>query len=230
MYLNVHSYFSMGFGTLSPEELVQEAARMGIRRLALTDINNTSGAYPFIRACRKHKIEPVLGIEFRRDQEFLYCGIARTEEGWRNLCAFLTEYNLQQKSLPDRAPKLEDTLFIYRRTVCRPEDFRLNEYLGIRPQEAHRIRNSAWRHHAGRLVAFQSFTFQKEEGFKYREVAELLDISVNTVENQMGKSLKRIRQAVEPYLSEKQQKLPKKEYSKLLPLIALLIFSNFFLG
>ena len=175
MYLNVHSYFSMGFGTLSPEQLVEQAARMGIQRLALTDINNTSGAYPFLRACRKHGIEAILGIEFRRAQEFLYCGIARTEEGWRRLCGFLTEYDLQQKSLPDRAPRLEDTFFIYRRSPCPPEDFRPHEYLGVRAQEAHRIRNSAWRHHADRLVAFQSFTFQKEEGFKLHKLLRCID-------------------------------------------------------
>lgn len=40
------------------------------------------------------------------------------------------------------------------------------------------------------------FKLVKEEGLKYREVAELLDISVKTVENQMTLALKKIGSAI----------------------------------
>jgi len=35
------------------------------------------------------------------------------------------------------------------------------------------------------------------EGKKYREISEILDISVNTVENQMGIALKKLRKELE---------------------------------
>lgn len=41
------------------------------------------------------------------------------------------------------------------------------------------------------------FQLVKEENLKYREVAEILNISIKTVENQVGIALKKISQAIE---------------------------------
>ena len=42
MYLNCHSYYSLRYGTIPVEELVAQAAEMGIEAMALTDINVTT--------------------------------------------------------------------------------------------------------------------------------------------------------------------------------------------
>jgi RNA polymerase sigma-70 factor (ECF subfamily) len=44
------------------------------------------------------------------------------------------------------------------------------------------------------------FLLSREENMKYKEIAEHLDISVKTVENQMGKALKHLRERLGPYL------------------------------
>lgn len=51
MYLNCHTYHSLRYGTISPEDLVQQAKDMGVQAPALTDINTVTGIYDFIRAC-----------------------------------------------------------------------------------------------------------------------------------------------------------------------------------
>jgi len=38
---------------------------------------------------------------------------------------------------------------------------------------------------------------------KYREVADHLGVSIKTVENQMGKALKRLRSHLKPYILKK---------------------------
>lgn len=43
----------------------------------------------------------------------------------------------------------------------------------------------------------QIFVMVKEEGLKYRQVAELLEVSIKTVENQMGIALKKILDAMD---------------------------------
>lgn len=78
MYLNCHTYFSLRYGILSPEALVQAAVERGVTSMALTDINNTSCTYEFVRRCREAGIRPVLGLEFRREGQLLYIGLART--------------------------------------------------------------------------------------------------------------------------------------------------------
>ncbi|HNB92473.1 MAG TPA: PHP domain-containing protein, partial [Saprospiraceae bacterium] len=95
MFLNTHSWFSLRYGTLSPERLADTARSLGIRAMALTDINNTSCAWQYIEACRRNDVRPILGIEFRRDDgRMLYVGIARNNTGWANLCRMLSEVSL----------------------------------------------------------------------------------------------------------------------------------------
>lgn len=46
------------------------------------------------------------------------------------------------------------------------------------------------------------FKLVKEDGLKYKEVAALLDISIKTVENQMGIALKKLHQSIKIYFPE----------------------------
>ena len=69
MHLNCHTYYSLKYGTLSPEQLADAAQAYGLTSLVLSDINNTSCAYQFIKACERRNIKALLGIEFRRSQK-----------------------------------------------------------------------------------------------------------------------------------------------------------------
>jgi DNA polymerase-3 subunit alpha len=78
MYLSCHSYYSLRYGTFSPRELVEKAARWGVEALALTDINNTSCTSEFIRLCEAAGIKPLVGVDFRdAEQQCLYVGLAQ---------------------------------------------------------------------------------------------------------------------------------------------------------
>ncbi len=91
MFLNCHSWFSFHYGTLSIEKLLEEAQRLGVRKLVLTDINNTSGVLDFIRLAPKYGVEPVVGIEFRQGDDVRFIGIAKNNEGFEELNRFLSE-------------------------------------------------------------------------------------------------------------------------------------------
>jgi len=47
------------------------------------------------------------------------------------------------------------------------------------------------------------FLLNRYEDMKYREVANHLGVSIKTVENQMGKALKRLRSHLKPYILKK---------------------------
>ncbi|WP_414693530.1 PHP domain-containing protein, partial [Pedobacter sp.] len=47
MYLNVHSQYSLRYGTMTVKKLVEEACERGIAQLVLTDINNSTGIMEF---------------------------------------------------------------------------------------------------------------------------------------------------------------------------------------
>ncbi|MCC7467115.1 MAG: PHP domain-containing protein [Saprospiraceae bacterium] len=176
MYLNAHTYFSLRYGVFSPGQLVEAAAAHQIKALVLTDINNTSAALEFVRACQKHRIKPILGIEFRDDKHrFLYTGIARNNAGWSRLCAFLTEHSLNNKVLPAVAPPMDDVFIIYEREVKPFEMFRPNELLGIRPANAGKLVFSAWRHRPEQLVVWQPLTYPDAEGYRLHKLLRAMD-------------------------------------------------------
>jgi DNA polymerase III alpha subunit len=67
--LNCHTYFSLRYGTLSPQQLIEAAKANDVDTLVLTDVNNTSCSYEFVIRCVKEGIKPILGIEFHRDHK-----------------------------------------------------------------------------------------------------------------------------------------------------------------
>lgn len=105
MLLNVHSYHSLRYGTLSPKELVKMLLSLGYDRAVLTDINNSSGTLEYIRLCMEDGFDGLAGIEFRDGDRVLYIGVARNLEGFRELNEALSEANIQGRSMPDIAPQ-----------------------------------------------------------------------------------------------------------------------------
>ncbi|MCO6480363.1 MAG: PHP domain-containing protein, partial [Phaeodactylibacter sp.] len=163
MFLNCHTYYSLRYGTLSPEELVQRAKGWGISTLALTDINNTSCAGEFIRLCEREDIKPVVGIDFRRDGRRLYTGLARNAEGFYELNKLLTDCSLDGRALPDQPPLLENAWIIFPRLFKPITDFRENELLGIRPEHVARLFSHQLLKHQHKLVVLSPVTFAGDE-------------------------------------------------------------------
>jgi len=61
--LHCHSNFSFGDGASHPEDLVEEAARLGIGALAITDHNGLYAAVRHAQAAREAGIGSVFGAE-----------------------------------------------------------------------------------------------------------------------------------------------------------------------
>lgn len=139
MFINCHSWYSLRYGTMPVESLVEQAARLGIDRLALTDINNTTGMVDFVKACSNHGIHPLAGIEFRNQlHQLLYIGIARNNNGYRVLNDFLSYHNASGEPFPDR-PSLRDDVYIVYPLSSFRDDLCENEYIGVTPAEITRL-------------------------------------------------------------------------------------------
>src|SRR5436190_11223949 len=113
MYATAHSYFSLRYGTLSEEDIVGIAKKHGFPAVALTDINCSSGIFPFVKACEEQNIQPVVGIEFRKNNQWLYTGIAKNKQGFQELNEYLSTHNLSERPLPETAANFENAFVIY---------------------------------------------------------------------------------------------------------------------
>ncbi|PZE21466.1 DNA polymerase III subunit alpha [Paenibacillus xerothermodurans] len=80
VHLHVHSEYSLLDGASRIDDLVGEAARLGMKALALTDHGVMYGAIPFYKACQQHGIQPIIGCEVYYTAGSLHDRAARQEQ------------------------------------------------------------------------------------------------------------------------------------------------------
>lgn len=177
MYLNVHSQYSLRYGTLSIPQLMEEAKARGINQLVLTDINNSTGIMEFMRACDANEIKPIGGIEFRKDTKLLYIGIARNREGMKALNEFLTAYNFSGEPLPDQCPALPDVYVVY--PFSYKGALKENEFLGIHYEELHELFGKDLSELKSKLVVLQPVVVSDKLSYRLHEY--LRGIDLNTI-------------------------------------------------
>lgn len=179
MYLNCHTYYSLRFGTLSPRELLARAKVAGLRKIALTDINNTSCMLDFYQECLQQEIAPVAGIEFRSSAgKLLYIGLAKNNKGFYQLNQFLSSCSEEGRELPERAPVLADTFFIYPISYDLRQPLEEHEFIGIRPQEVSRLYSSPVRYALNKAVILQSVSFGGPEAYTLHCLLQAIDQNV----------------------------------------------------
>ena len=174
----LHTYYSLRYGTLSPSQLVAAAKAQGLSVLALTDINNTSCSYQFVKACEEENIKPIIGIEFRRDGKFLYTGLAKNAAGFRELNQLLTNSSLNSIPLPTIPPLMKNVFIIYEnypKDLTRLRDY---EYLGIRMDKVNALYRSPLEKYMDKLVVFNPATFLDESGFKIHKLLRAIDLNI----------------------------------------------------
>jgi DNA-directed DNA polymerase III PolC len=183
MYLNVHSQYSLRYGTMSIPALVEEASARGITQMAITDINNSTGVMEFMRECDEKGIRPIGGIEFRKDKKLLYIGIARNRDGMKELNDFLSEHNLEQKELPDSAIDFENAYIIY--PYGYSAELKANEYLGIRFDQLHQFYKADLAPIKEKLIALQPVFVGDKVQYRLHEYLRAIDL--NTLLTMIGK-------------------------------------------
>lgn len=178
MFLNNLSYYSLRYGTISIEQLVENAKLYGVKAMALTDINNTMGVFDFVKLCRIADIKPIVGIDFHRNGKTLYTGLARNTEGFRELNEFLSDHNLNKRTLPDIPPAFDYAFMIYPLASRATHELRDNEYIGVRPSELRKLLSTEFRHRHEKLIVWQPVSFSDAESFELHQNLRAIDNNV----------------------------------------------------
>lgn len=119
MIVHFHSFFSLRYGMMSPEEIVQrcESEAMSMRQkvpILLADINNVSGVSNYLRAARECKhILPLVGCDVRNGDTHLYLLLCESQLGFASMNEFLSEHLMGNKRFPSEAPGLQGVRVIY---------------------------------------------------------------------------------------------------------------------
>jgi error-prone DNA polymerase len=90
-HLHVRSGFSYGFGTSTPEELVETIAGLGVGSVALTDRDGLYGIPRFLRAAGEAGVGSIVGAEVSVEGGYLVL-LAEDAKGYRSLSKLVTSY------------------------------------------------------------------------------------------------------------------------------------------
>lgn len=182
MLLNLHSYYSLRFGTLSLQDLVSGMLAGGYDTAVLTDINNSSGSLDFIKLGRTAGLNLLAGMEFRNGDQLCFVAIAKNEQGFREINEYRTRLNMENRPTPERSPDFEQVFVIY--PFCKLNSFPLRdfEYIGIRPSERTRAQLLD-RKVLDRCVILAPVSFRKADYTLHRQ---LRAIDNNLLISQLG--------------------------------------------
>ncbi len=186
MYLNTHTYYSLRYGTIKPESLLQQASKLGITTMALTDINSTSANLDFVRLASKYAIKPVLGVDFRNGAHQQFILLAKNNNGLQLLNNYLSSFlHTANYSISKRAKSIPDTYVIYP-FQNEIEDLKENEFIGIKPSDLNQLRFLKGDFHYKKCVILKTVSFQHKKGFNTHRLLRAIDN--NTLLSKLPKS------------------------------------------
>jgi DNA polymerase-3 subunit alpha len=189
MYLNCHTYYSLRYGAFSETELLELAKCNNATTIALTDINNTSACLNFIRKSKQYNIKPIIGIDFRNGVVQQFVGVAKNNNGFQELNAYLSELAHHKKTTPDNAPCFNDVVVVYPfEKVLQNEkiEFKDNEFIGVSVEELKKLPFSIYKSYTDKLVIQQQVTIRNKRDFNAHRLLRAIDN--NTLLSKLQKS------------------------------------------
>lgn len=192
MLLNMHSYYSLRYGTLSLDDLVTGMQHNGYDTAVLTDINNSTGSLDFLKKGMKEGLNILAGMEFRKGDDLLFIGIAKNNAGFRELNEFMTGVNRGDRKLEKDAPAFDHVFVIYPFGTKAVTKLKENEYIGIRPSQVNKIVFDA-QLDKERCVILATVSFAKDD---FRFHCQLRSIDHNILISQLARDMAGSREEV----------------------------------
>ncbi|REC42015.1 DNA polymerase III subunit alpha [Chryseobacterium sp. 5_R23647] len=174
MFLNCHSYHSLRYGTISIEDLVQQAVDLHIRTLALTDINTVTGIYDFYKLCKKNHIKPIVGVDIRVGNVFFYICLAKNADGIAEVNRLLTSHNCDHTEIPKVNPTFENNFVIYPLHNI-PDRLSAHEFIGIKQDELNLLVRPELKKLIDKMVILHPVTFDTSEEYELHKILRAVD-------------------------------------------------------
>ena len=106
----------------------------------------------------------------------MFPGVARNNEGFREINEFLTDHNLNNKAFTYQAPDFENVFVIYPFRRKRLTNLKENELIGIKPNEVLKLFSTDNPDDKSKLVVFQPVTFADRRHIKFTKISGQLII------------------------------------------------------
>ncbi|MCB0820854.1 MAG: PHP domain-containing protein, partial [Bacteroidetes bacterium] len=168
------SWFSLRFGTLSIENLLDTFIDLDFSSVVLTDINTTSGCLDFVRIAKERGLKPVIGVEFRKDFVWLYSVLAADNSGFEAINRLLSSHLTDGVELPDEVPEIGNVFVVYPPAGLPQRSLHENEFIGLSPSDLKRtgVFSSFSR---SKAILFHRAAFTGKQGYNIHRLLRSVD-------------------------------------------------------
>jgi DNA polymerase-3 subunit alpha len=171
------SHYSIKYGILSPEELIQWAKGANYKQVVLCDINSTTSSLSYVREAQKLGMPAVIGIDIRNGMDCCYLLIAKNNRGLHEANEFISTYLHQQKPFPTQAPHLGNCYVLYTQEK-QPKKLATNEFIAVIAAELNRLKIQKSKIPLGKMLAFSSMIFRDKRDFNTHRLLRAIDQNV----------------------------------------------------
>ncbi|MEN9523909.1 MAG: hypothetical protein RL065_2286, partial [Bacteroidota bacterium] len=204
MLLNCHSYFSMGYGIFSPQQLLLTIEKNGFNSYVITDINNTSAVLESLRLSHEYGMKVHVGIDFRNGIQQQYIGIAKNNEGFKELNEHLSSHLHHNKKFEKQAPTFGNAFVIYplknfyelhyqtpfisvrednedvsyESLLVKFDELQPNEFIGVNEKELLQLQFFDLKKLKSKLVVLHPATFISKSDFNTHRLLRAIDQNV----------------------------------------------------
>ncbi|SEG02603.1 DNA polymerase III subunit alpha [Sphingobacterium lactis] len=186
MFLNCKTWFSFHYGTYPTKDLVERAQQLGVKAMALTNINSTADCWDFVLKCREVGIKPILGVEVRNENQLCYILLAKNNAGLLLIHRFLSEYKQRKMPFPERPPFPLDDIWVIYVFKDHPalDSLQSGELIGLKQEDLNKL---SWREalQANCWVILQPVTYQDKTNYDLHRI--LRAIAKNTLLSKLTK-------------------------------------------
>jgi DNA polymerase-3 subunit alpha len=171
------SHYSLRYGLLSPEELVQWTSGSGYAYSALCDINSTTSTLGYVREAQKHGVQVIVGIDIRNDMDCCYILLAKNNRGLHEANQFLSSYLHKGEVFPERPPHMGNCLVIYP-WGKEPKKLKENEWIGVNSSLLNKLKVQKVNTNFKRMLAMEFMTFRDKKDFNTHRLLRAIDNNV----------------------------------------------------
>jgi DNA polymerase-3 subunit alpha len=176
MLLNCHTYYSYRYGTFSIENLLEEVQRNGYNSFVLSDINNTSACLNTIRIAKNRgNLNVIAGIDFRNGARQQYVGIARNNEGFKELNEYLSLHLHASLAFDEIAPEFANAYIIYPLSLYKGWNLKPNEFIGVSIRDLKYFHLSPFRPEMSKIVVLNQVSFATSKHFNAHRLLRAID-------------------------------------------------------
>ena len=178
MLLNCHTYYSFCYGTMSTRDLLNDLVKKNYDAFVLSDINNTSAILDALRLTEGRSPKVIPGIDFRNGMQQVYIGIARNNEGFRELNEHLSAHLHQKKEFDEQAPVFKNTFTVYPLAGYQNQLLNAQTFIGISPKELSKLPFSPHKDKISHMVVLQAVSFENKKDHNTHRLLRAIDKNV----------------------------------------------------